>query len=181
MRDLVVTEKITLDGVIEATDGWFAPPDMEAALLEQRQRADASLVERVTFEKMRGYWPLQQDDPTGTADYLDAVAKYVVSSALDEPGWDNAHVLSRPLAEEIVAVKSALGRDILATGIISLVHQLLGAGLVDEVRLFDYPITLGTDSTLVAGESTSADLDLFEAPPVACGVVLLRYRVGSQR
>lgn len=167
MRDLVVTENITLDGVIEATDGWFAPSDLGAALREQRERADAFLVERVTFEKMRGYWPLQKDDPNGTADYLDAVAKYVVSRTLDEPGWDNAHVLSGPLAEEIVAPMSAPGLDILTTGSISLVHQMLGAGLVDEVRLFVYPIALGTGTTLFAGESTSADLDPLEARPFA--------------
>jgi hypothetical protein len=88
MRDLIVTENITLDGVIDATEGWFAPAGDEAdvdesdvvdAIREHREAADAFLVGRVTFEQMRGYWPLQTDDATGISDYLNRVSKYVVS------------------------------------------------------------------------------------------------------
>jgi dihydrofolate reductase len=82
-RELVVTGNITLDGVIEATEGWFAPADddgevdrsdVEAALREQSEAADALLLGRVTFEQMRGYWPLQSDDTTGIRDYLNNVS-----------------------------------------------------------------------------------------------------------
>jgi dihydrofolate reductase len=85
MRDVVVTENITLDGVIEATEGWFDPAggdddvaDVETALRTQREAADALLLGRVTFEQMRGYWPLQTDDTTGITDYLNGVSKYVI-------------------------------------------------------------------------------------------------------
>ena len=88
MRDLIVTQNITLDGVIEATEGWFAPAggeddvsDVEAALRKQREAADALLLGRVTFEQMRGYWPLQTDDTTGITGYLNDVSKYVLSTA----------------------------------------------------------------------------------------------------
>ncbi len=85
MRDLIITENITLDGVIDAAEGWFAPAgdedvdqsDIIAALAEQREAADAFLVGRTTFEEMRGYWPHQTDDPTGITDYLNRVSKYV--------------------------------------------------------------------------------------------------------
>ncbi len=80
MRDLIVTENITLDGVIEATEGWFDPAggeddvsDVETALRKQREAADALLLGRATFEQMRGYWPLQTDDTTGITDYLNGV------------------------------------------------------------------------------------------------------------
>ena len=91
MRELIVTENITLDGVIEATEGWFDPAgddaevdqsDIVAALREQREAADAFLVGRVTFEQMRGYWPQQADDTTGITDYLNTVSKYVVSNTM---------------------------------------------------------------------------------------------------
>ena len=89
MRDLIVTENITIDGVIDAAGGWFAPAggqddvaDLEAALLEQREAADALLLGRVTFEQMRGYWPQQKQDEAGITAYLDRVSKYVVSSTL---------------------------------------------------------------------------------------------------
>jgi dihydrofolate reductase len=90
MRELIVTENITLDGVIDAAEGWFAPgadgdtdqSDVLDALREQREVADALLLGRVTFEQMRGYWPLQTNDSSGIAEYLDNVEKYVVSSTL---------------------------------------------------------------------------------------------------
>src|SRR5215216_7453139 len=106
MRELIVTENITLDGVIEATEGWFDPAgddaevdqsDIVAALREQREAADAFLVGRVTFEQMRGYWPQQTDDATGITDYLNAVSKYVVSNTLQKPEWEHTTVLRGPL------------------------------------------------------------------------------------
>jgi hypothetical protein len=100
MRDLIVTQNITLDGVIEATEGWFDPAggeddvsDVETALRKQREAADALLLGRVTFEQMRGYWPLQTDDPTGITAYFNGVSKYVVSSALQDPEWERTVVL----------------------------------------------------------------------------------------
>jgi dihydrofolate reductase len=110
MRDLIVTENITLDGVIEATEGWFGPAgedanvdqsDVEAVLREQREAADAFLVGRVTFEQMRDYWPQQADDTTGISDYLNNVSKYVVSSTLRDPEWDHTTVLHGAIREEI--------------------------------------------------------------------------------
>ena len=97
MRELSVTQNITLDGVIEATEGWFDPAgangevdrtDLEAALRDQREAADALLLGRVTFEQMRGYWPLQTNDATGTTEYLANVSKFVVSGTLQDPGWE---------------------------------------------------------------------------------------------
>lgn len=93
MRDLIVTENITLDGVIDAAEGWFAPggddeddqSDVLEALREQQEAADALLVGRVIFEQLRGYWPLQTDDTTGITDYLNQVAKFVVSATMGEP------------------------------------------------------------------------------------------------
>ena len=94
MRKLVVTENITLDGVIDMAGGWFDPldedvdqSDITAATTEHREAADALLVGRTTFETFRGFWPEQTDDPTGVSDYLNAVDKYVVSSTLGDPGW----------------------------------------------------------------------------------------------
>ncbi len=101
MRDLVVTENITLDGVIDASAGWFSvaddaevdQSDLVAALREQSQAADAVLFGRVTFEEMRGYWPRQTDDTTGVTDYLNRVTKYVVSSTIGDPVWKPTTVL----------------------------------------------------------------------------------------
>lgn len=184
MRDLIVTENITLDGVIEATEGWFAPAgddgvdqsDIIAALGEQRDAADALLLGRVTFEEMRGYWPLQTDDETGVADYLDAVSKYVVSSTLQEPEWQRSTVLAGALAEEVQALKDGPGKDIVTTGSIALVRDLVARGLVDEYRLFLYPVVLGRGEWLFADATKVPQLRLIETRPFRSGVVLLRCR-----
>jgi dihydrofolate reductase len=142
VRDLIITENITLDGVIDAAEGWFAPAgdddvdqsDLIAALSAQRDAADAFLVGRTTFEELRGYWPQQTDDLTGNTEYLNKVSKYVVSSTLQDPEWDNTTVLRGPLNEEIHALKSATGADIVVTESMTLVRAVIANGLVDEYR-----------------------------------------------
>ena len=186
MRDLIVTENITLDGVIDATEGWFAPAgddevdqcDVVEALRVQREAADALLLGRVTFEQMRGYWPAQTDDATGIADYLNRVAKHVVSSTLDDPRWDNTTVVGGDLTEKVRALKSAPGADIVCTGSLTLVPALLRAGLVDEFRLFVYPVVLGRGRRLFDGTADIPRLALAEARPFRSGIVLLRYVAG---
>jgi dihydrofolate reductase len=184
MRELIVTENITLDGVIEATSGWFSPAgdegdvdssDVLDALTEQRAAADAFLVGRVTFEELRGYWPHQADDTTGISDYLNQVSKYVVSSTLDDPQWEHTTILRGPLEDEISALKQQPGQDIVTTGSITLVHSLIESGLVDEYRLFVYPVVLGGGRRLFT-DATIPDLELVEARPFRSGVVLMRYR-----
>jgi len=185
MRELIVTENITLDGVIEATEGWFDPAgddaevdqsDIVAALREQREAADAFLVGRVTFEQMRGYWPQQTDDATGITDYLNAVSKYVVSNTLQKPEWEHTTVLRGPLRDDIEALKSQPGKDIVTTGSITLVRDLIADGVVDEYRLFVYPVVLGHGRRLFADAREVPPLRLAESRSFSSGIVLLRYR-----
>jgi dihydrofolate reductase len=184
VRDLVITENVTVDGVIDASGGWFAPAegaadmgDLEEALRVQREAADALLLGRITFEEFRGYWPEQTDDPTGAADYLNAVAKYVVSSTLsDDPGWKNTTVLRGNLADEIRALKSAPGRDIVCTGSVQLARSLIAEDLVDEFRLFTYPVVLGGGRRLFVDAAQVGDLEIAETQRFRSGVVLTRYR-----
>ncbi|TMQ93617.1 dihydrofolate reductase [Actinomadura soli] len=180
MRKLVVTENITLDGVIDMAEGWFDPlaedvdqTDITAATAEHREAADALLVGRNTFEDFRGFWPKRTDDPTGVSGYLNAVDKYVVSSTMRDPGWQNSTVLRGPLADEVNALKAAPGRDIVATGSIRLVHALIAADLVDEYRLFVFPVVVGHGARLF--ESGAARLRLLETRRFVSGAVLLRY------
>jgi dihydrofolate reductase len=185
MRDLIVTENITLDGVIDASAGWFSVVDDEAvdqsdlaeALREQSEAADAVLFGRVTFEEMRGYWPKQTDDTTGVTDYLNRVRKYVVSSTLGDPQWEHTTVLPGDgLQEAIRALKDMPGQDIVTTGSITLVHALIASGLVDEYRLFVYPVVLGRGARLFTDATQIPRLRLVETRPFRSGIVLLRYR-----
>jgi dihydrofolate reductase len=185
MRDLIVTENMTLDGVVETTPDWFDPAgadpdadlsDLVEAIRVQREAADAFLVGRQTFEDMRSYWPHQADDTTGISDYLNAVRKYVVSRTLEDPAWEPTTVLRGPLAEEIRALKETPGKDIVCTGSISLVHALIAAGLVDEYRLFVYPVARGEGRRLFQEVDALTRLRLVDAQPFRSGIVLLRYR-----
>lgn len=188
MRELIVTENSTIDGVVELAGDWFSPgdtdPDVDqsdvlATLREQRENADALLLGRVTFEDMRGYWPKQTEDTTGISAYLDSVSKYVLSSTLTEPEWENTTVLSGELRSEIERLKAAEGRDIVTTGSISLVRALIAEGLVDEYRLFVYPVVIGEGRRLFEGATGVPKLRLVEERPFASGIVLLRYRAAS--
>lgn len=184
MRELVVTENITVDGVIDMAKGWFDPgggmdvdiTDVQAAMKEQGARSDALLLGRQTFEDFRGYWPLQTDDTTGTTDYLNRVNKYVVSSTLGDPGWENTSVLRGDLLDEVRGLKALPGdMDVVVTGSMRLVASLLPSGLVDEYRLFVYPFVAGEGQRLFA-DAGLGPVRLVEATAFRSGVVLQRYR-----
>jgi dihydrofolate reductase len=184
MRELVVTQNITLDGVIDAADGWFQPSgeegadqsDVIGAIREQSANSDALLVGRVTFEQLRGYWPLQADDVTGVRDHLNQVHKYVVSTTLQDPAWERSTVLHGPLLDAVRELKAQPGRDMVVTGSLSLMPELVAGGVVDEYRLFVYPVVLGRGQRLFADATTVPRLRLAEARPFRSGIVLLRYR-----
>lgn len=182
MRTLVVTQNITLDGVIDAVGGWFDPTadgleDVQDAVQRQSAASDAFLVGRQTFEDMRGFWPKQVDDTTGVTDHLNRVAKFVVSRSMTDPGWDGTTVLRGDLVDDITALKQAPGTDIVTTGSITLVHDLVRHGLVDEFRLFVYPVVLGAGRRLFEDATGVGKLRLVEARSFASGVVLQRYLV----
>lgn len=183
-RQLVITQNITVDGVVEATDDWFAPQDDDArdmlgVVREHMAREVGFLVGRSTFEDMRGFWPAQTDDTTGITAHLDAVAKYVVSTTVDDPGWAPTTVLrgGAGLADEIAAVLAdGPDGDVGVTGSITLCHALLAAGLVDELRLFVFPVVLGHGRRLFADGTGLGPLDLVEHRAFASGIVLQSYR-----
>jgi dihydrofolate reductase len=177
VRRLVVTENITVDGVIDMSGGWFDPSaaeeDIAAANAEHMTKADALLVGRNTFEAFRDFWPQQTQDTTGVSDYLNSVSKYVVSGTLDEPGWENSSILRGDPVEEAQALKAAEGAEIVTTGSIRLVHALMAGGVVDEYRLFVYPVAVGSGARLFEG--FGASLQLLESRPFASGALLVRY------
>jgi dihydrofolate reductase len=187
MRTLAITQNMTVDGSIEMLGDWFDPQGQGGAgnadLLEELRRqdttADGFLVGRKTFVGLRGYWPQLTEDPTGIADYLNAVQKYVVSSTLDEPGWENSAILRGDPVEEVRALKARPGQDIVVTGSITLSHTLIAAGVVDEYRLFVYPVVQGRGRRLFPEGFECPRLELLEAKAFRGGVTFSRYRVAG--
>ncbi len=183
MRTLAITENITLDGSIEMLDDWFDPArhasgEMDDVLEEIRSQdsnADALLLGRQTFEDFRGYWPNQTDDTSGITDYLNQVNKYVVSSTMTDPEWENSTVLSGDVIEEVRALKEAPGKDIVLTGSITLAHAVIEAGLVDEYRLFVYPTVQGRGRRLFPEGTRFPSLRTVKTRTFKSGVALLKH------
>ena len=182
MRTLAITQNITLDGSIEMLGDWFDPQgqdteDLLAEIRRQDERADAFLTGRHTFEALRGYWPQQTDDPTGITAYLNQVQKYVVSSTLTDPGWEPTEVLSGDPVAQVRALKEQPGKDIVLTGSITLCHALIEAGLVDEYRLFTYPVVQGRGRRLFPDGAEAPRLTLLESMRFSNGVTYTAYAV----
>ena len=183
MRTLAITQNITLDGSIEMLGDWFDPQrqgeDDNSDLLEELHRqdstADGFLTGRQTFEDLRGYWPEKTDDATGVTDYLNGVQKFVVSSTMTDPQWQNSAVLSGDPVERVRALKQQPGQDIVVTGSITLCHTLIPAGLVDEYRLFVYPVVQGRGRRLFPEGYELSTLRLVEVKAFRSGVTFSRY------
>jgi dihydrofolate reductase len=183
VRTLAITQNITLDGSVEMLGDWFDPQgqadvdssDLLAELHRQDSTSDAFLVGRQTFEDLREYWPKQTDDATGVTDYLNRVRKYVVSSTMTEPGWENSTVLSGDPVESVGALKEQPGQDIVVTGSITLSHTLIAAGLVDEYRLFVYPVVQGRGRRFFPDGFAAPTLTLLDAKSFRNGVTFSRY------
>ena len=186
MRTLAITQNITIDGSIEMLGDWFDPQgqggtdnsDLLEELHRQDREADGFLVGRQTFEDLRGYWPQQTDDATGVTEYLNRVQKYVVSSTMTDPEWENSTVLSGDPVEEVRALKQQPGKDIVVTGSITLCHTLIEAGLVDEYRLFVYPVVQGRGRRLFPDGFELSRLRLIDAKAFRSGITCSRYAAG---
>lgn len=181
LRTLAITQNITVDGSIEMLSNWFEPSDQSdnSDLLDELHRqdsaADAFLAGRRTFEDLRGYWPLQTDDKTGITDYLNQVHKYVVSHTMTDPQWQNSTILSGDPISEIRALKEQPGRDIVITGSISLCHAVIAAGLVDEYRLFVYPVVQGRGRRLFPDGYEVPRLKLRDTKTFRGGITFSHY------
>jgi dihydrofolate reductase len=186
MRTLAVTQNITLDGAVEMLDDWFDPQgsadmtDVQEATREQSATTDAILLGRRTFEDFRGYWPNQTDDTTGITEELNRIQKYVVSSTLTDPQWQNSTVIDGDPIRAIADLKATDGRDIVATGSITLCHALFEAGLVDQVNLWTYPVVQGRGRRLFPDGYAVERLRLTDCRSFRSGIVLTRYRVSYQ-
>jgi dihydrofolate reductase len=173
MGRLVVTEFVTLDGVMEdpggaeefAHGGWVfrfdQGPDGPAFKLSELMSADALLLGRVTYEGFAAAWPGRTDE-MGFAERMNGMPKYVVSSTLENPAWNNTTVLRGDPVEEVGRLRDT-GGELLVAGSARLVHLLQQHDLIDEYRLLVFPILLGTGKRLFADGARPARLKVAES------------------
>jgi dihydrofolate reductase len=185
MSKLVVTEFLTLDGVMEDPGGaegfdrggWsFKFPDPEGMKfkLDEQLEADAMLLGRVTYEGFAEAWPSRTDE-AGFADKMNSMPKYVVSTTLTEADWTNSTVISGDLATEVAKLKQR-HEVVLVAGSRRLVHSLMRDDLVDEYRLMLFPVVLGAGKRLFPEATATALLDLVDSKALESGGLILTYR-----
>ncbi len=169
---------VSLDGVVGSPQEWAFPysdAEMEATNAAGMAASDALLLGRVTYEEFAAFWPNQ---PAGTPmiDYINGVAKFVVSSTLKEPlGWNNSTLIGGDVAEKVADLKRQPGKDITVIGSDKLAHSLLRDGLLDELRLMVHPVIVGGGKRLFEGGGALVGLELIESKTFGTGVVYLTY------
>jgi dihydrofolate reductase len=186
MGKIVVTEFVSLDGVMEAPgggegfkyDGWSFQIERgdegNKFKLDETLASEALLLGRVTYEGFAASWPDRKDD-AGFADKFNSMPKYVVSSTLTDPEWNNSTVISGDLAEEIAKLKDAHDGDIVVHGSAQLVHWLLDNDLADQLNLMVFPVVLGTGKRVFGETSDKKALSLKDSQIVGDGVAILVY------
>jgi dihydrofolate reductase len=187
MSKVVVSQFVTVDGVVEDPGGsegfdrggWAFKfdrgPEGDKFKLDEVMAAEALLLGRVTYEGFAAAWP-ERTDEVGFADKFNNMPKYVVSTTLENPSWNNSTVIDGDLAGEISTLKEQSSGDLLVNGSVQLVQALAALGLVDEYRLMVFPVVLGSGKRLFGETPETIALELTDSKPVGeDGVVILTY------
>jgi dihydrofolate reductase len=186
MRTLIVTEFVTVDGVVEAPGGeqthphtgWTIPygvPELYAYKLQETLEAESLLLGRITYEGFAAAWPQQKGE---FADKINTMPKHVVTTTLHELGW-NATALTGDIPAAVTGVKNGQGGPILVAGSATLVRTLLAHGLVDELRLMIFPVMIGGGVRIFPEQRDEIALELTDLIRYASGVVLQVYRLAT--
>jgi dihydrofolate reductase len=186
MGRIIVSENITLDGVVQdpagaegfARGGWVGRVGDRGregaanALLGEALGAEAQLFGRRTYEFLAARWPSRSG---ALADRLNMMPKYVVSSTLENPKWSNSTVLNGAVTDEVGQLKRRLDGGIVIPGSITLVRTLIEHDLVDELRLMVYPVVLGDGERLFATMTNKISMRLVDSRTLDDGLVYLTY------
>ncbi len=186
MRKIIVSEFITLDGVIEAPGGnetphphggWqfnYRSPEGGKYKLDELMSVDAFLLGRTTYDAFAAYWP---GETTGNAfaEPLNRLPKYVVSTKLQTAQWNNSHIL-RDVAKDVAALKQSEGGDILVYGSATLVKALLHHDLIDELRLMVFPLSVGGGLRLFDDNLELKKFSIKQARTLDNSVLILEYQ-----
>jgi dihydrofolate reductase len=176
MRKLIVSEFVSLDGVIEQPS-WtfdFGSPEQERYKYEELFASDALLLGRITYEGFAQAWPTITDE-VGFADRMNTLPKYVVSTTLNKGTWNNTTIIASNVVDEIEALKQARGQAILVGGSGVLVDTLKRHDLVDEYRLMVFPVLLGKGRRLFVEGSEPKKFQPSSVTAFKSGVTVLTY------
>jgi dihydrofolate reductase len=189
MGRLVISENVSLDGVVEDPTGeegfrhggWFGQikdrPDVAKLALDEALGAEALLLGRRSYDFFAARWPSRSGP---LADRLNSLRKYVVSSTLEDPAWNNSMVLQGDAVREISRLRRELDGDIVVLASFQIVHTLIEHDLVDELRLKVFPVVLGSGKRLFSETSDRRPMRLVDVQTVDEGVAFLTYDTGGR-
>ena len=186
MGRIVISENVTLDGVVQdpagaegfARGGWVGRvgergrEEAARVLLDEALGAEAQLFGRRTYEFLAARWPSRSG---AFADRFNEMPKYVVSSTMKDPDWNNSTVLAGHVVQEVSKLKQELDGEIVVAGSIQLVRTLMENDLVGELRLMVYPVVLGAGERLFGETSDSRPLRLVSTQTIGDGLAFLTY------
>jgi len=190
MGKLVVTEFVSLDGIIEDPGGsegtehggWsfrHPAPEGEQFKGDELRSSDVQLLGRVTYDGFAAAWPAMEEATGEFGKKMNAMPKVVVSTTLTEAAWNNTTIISGNVADEVAKLKAQYDGDILVQGSATLVETLNEHGLVDEYHLMVHPVVLGKGKRLFRDSAAGTDLELVESRKAGPNVLLLIYRPAS--
>lgn len=181
MRKVIVSEFVSLDGVMEAPNEWQGPfwhEDIGKYKFDELFASDALLLGRVTYDGFAAAWPSITDD-VGFADRMNGLPKFVASTTVKDPTW-NASVIQGDVADEVARLKQQPGQDILVYGSADLVQTLMQHNLVDEYRLMVHPVVVGHGKRMFGEGAAPAALKLVDTQTFPSGVIVLTYEPARQ-
>jgi dihydrofolate reductase len=185
MGKIVVSENVTLDGVIQdpagdegfRVGGWVGlikdRPQLNKLALDEALGAEALLLGRRSYEWFAARWPSRSGE---LADRLNSLPKYVVSSTLEHPAWNSSTVLKGDVLNEVSKLKQELNGEIVVPASFQLVRTLMEHDLVDELRLKIFPVVLGAGEHLFGQTSDKKPMRLLETQTVEGGIAYLTYQ-----
>jgi dihydrofolate reductase len=176
MRKINAWLFVTLDGVIEAPENWvIADDEMFGAMQTDYAKSDALLLGRRTYETFAASWP-ERGSEIPNADWMNNTRKYVASTTLGSPEWNNSTVIEGDVAAAVGRLKLEDGKNIMVNGSGALVRTLLRDHLLDELRLFLHPVVVGSGIRLFDAESDAVELALVDSHTYDNGVISLTYK-----
>src|SRR5436309_10530619 len=187
MGKIVVSQFVTLDGVMEDPGGaeqfdrggWAFKfergPEGDKFKLDEVMAAEALLLGRETYEGFAQAWPSRTDE-VGFAEKMNSMPKYVVSTTLQNPEWDNSTVISENVPQQVSELRDRAGGDVLVYGSAQLSQWLTRKKLVDEYRLMVFPVVLGAGKRPFADTPEAEALQLTDSRTVGAGITILIYR-----
>jgi dihydrofolate reductase len=176
MRKVIVSTNVTLDGKVDEVRGWALPGDDNEFVKYQTEllsHSDGLLLGRGTYEFFAAVWPSRSG---AFPDRMNNIAKYVASTTLKDLEWANSHLIEGDVPQAVAKLKQQPGQDLVMYGCHDLMHSLLKHDLIDEFRLWVYPVVLGKGRSFFKDGVNRMALELVDATVIPAGVAILTYQ-----